>query len=47
MNKIVIGTREHADVDQNTLALTYENANKWLTMLRSDYFKEIVLADIQ
>lgn len=46
MSKIVIAKREQQENDPTTLVFTYENANKWLTMLRSDYFKEITLADI-
>lgn len=46
MNKINIGTAANDQNDPSTLALTYEDANKMLPILRSDHFKLITLNNI-
>lgn len=47
MNQIVIGKVEKPEADPQTLSLTYLNANKMLTLLRSDYFRQITLEDVE
>lgn len=47
MNQIVIGKVEKPEADPQVLSLTYLNANKMLTLLRSDYFRQITLEDVE
>lgn len=46
MNKIVISRTQNPTNDASTLALSYEEANKMLPILRSDHFRSITLDNI-
>lgn len=45
MNKLQISLEVHEAKDEATWALTYADANRLLSLLRSDHFREIVLLD--
>jgi hypothetical protein len=46
MNKISISKVQNPTNDASTLALSYEDANKMLPILRSDHFRSITLGNI-
>ena len=45
MNKIYITNKPNRPSDDSTYSLDYQQANKMLSVLRSDYFRQIVLED--
>jgi hypothetical protein len=47
MNKIAITNIETLEFDNNTFKANYETANKMLSILRSDHFREIILANVK
>ena len=45
MNKIYITNKPNRPSDDSTYSLDYQQANKMLSVLRSDYFRQIILED--
>lgn len=45
MNQIVINNQQAMETKASTIFLSYEEANNWLPVLRSDYFKKITLTN--
>lgn len=45
MNQIVINNQQAMETKTSTIFLSYEEANNWLPVLRSDYFKKITLTN--
>lgn len=45
MNRVQIGVSV-GEVDEFTWGMTYSEANRFLPLLRSDYFREVALKDV-
>ncbi len=45
MNQIVINNQQAMETKTSTIFLSYEEANNWLPVLRSDHFKKITLTN--